>query len=166
MLALVAVMLFSFTATYLEPLEAHARKVFQANSESAAVPSNNTSTTSSITLSKQLFHRNFIIYCVVGVVQVFNCHFNSNLLALVLDRVFDSSPFVQTAVLCGSAVFPQICVALLADWVVSHGLYKVVTGLLLAKTLVALLNSFFGDPGIIMLGATFLLANKVVTEVL
>ena len=160
-LSAVACALFYATAKHLEPLEAQTRRSLSATHSDEDLRLD----VSTWTLSKQLLHRNFLIYCLIGIIQVFNCHFNSNLLALVLARVFDSSAFVQTAVLFGSAVLPQLCVALLADTVVSRGLFTVVSGLLLAKTGVALLNSMFGDPGAMMLAALFLLANKVVTEV-
>lgn len=160
-LSAVACALFYATAKHLEPLEAQARRSLSATHSEDDLRLD----VSTWTLSKQLLHRNFLIYCLIGIIQVFNCHFNSNLLAMVLARVFDSSAFVQTAVLFGSAVLPQLCVALLADTVVSRGLFTVVGGLLLAKTGVALLNSVFGDPSAMMLAALFLLANKVVTEV-
>lgn len=155
-----ACVMFYWTAKHLEPLEAMARRSLSSTHDTAF-----THETSTWTLARQLMRRNFVIFCLLGIIQVFNCHFNSNLLALVLARVFDSSAFTQTAVLFGSAVLPQLCVALLADSVVSRGLFAVVSGLLLAKTGVALLNSLFGNPSVVMLAALFLLANKVVTEV-
>lgn len=161
-LSAVACGLFWVTAKKLEPMETQMRRSLSTLQHADDRPQRDVSTW---TLAKQLLHRNFIIYCLIGVIQVFNCHFNSNLLALVLQRIIDSSTLTQTAVLFGSAVLPQLCVALLADMVVSRGLFVVVCGLLMAKTGVALLNSAFGDPSSITLAALFLLANKVVTEV-
>jgi hypothetical protein len=119
--------------------------------------------------SSLLSLRNFWVFCAFGLIQVFNCHFNSNFLAITLRTLASNESDNSTArdlteslVLAAAAMLPHIIVVLLAPVVERRSVYVVVKWLVALKIAVSLLFFNFGGSGGSALA--LILANKVFTE--
>jgi Na+/melibiose symporter-like transporter len=113
-------------------------------------------------------HANFWVFVGVNLLQVFNCHFNSNFLAVSLDRFFTlgSSAVPSSLLLSVAAVAPHAVVVLVAPLLRRYGIETLFRSLLLLKIVIAsiallLLSPEESRPLHI---AAFFLANKVFTE--
>jgi hypothetical protein len=144
-------------------------------------------------LSQLLGHRNFWLWVVINLIQVFNCHYNSNFMAIFLDaflpaasgggsgdRGEDSSwnTFSKAGVLSLTAVLPHVCVILCAGVIARLGVWKLLRRLYTFKLLSALCELLLGlyvglhlqrelgnQSSAAMLFVFFVLLNKVSNEV-
>lgn len=115
-------------------------------------------------------HGDFWVFAGITVVQVFNCHFNSNFMAVSLDRFFAPSSSVMSAsfLLSAAAVLPHVLVVALAPVLRVVGVRLLLRALVVVKIAVGLAGWYFltsGGASVAELGAFFLL-NKSCTEVI
>ena len=145
-----------------------------ASSGISAGSTNGTQHTSGSGLSLSEFwshlclHRNFWLFVVINLVQVFNCHFNSNFLAASLNHLlspaWDRSRL--SALLALAALLPHVVVVLLAPLLLRIGVKRLLQGLSILKFGLSLSAGYILNPesASAMTIAAYFLANKVFTE--
>lgn len=106
-------------------------------------------------------HRNFWIFCGINLIQVFNCHFNSNFLLTALSSTSLHATSTSTLFVL-AATLPHVVVVLLAPLLLKLGLYAVLQGLFAFKLASCLLAYFLGWSSGRM--ALFLFVNKIMGE--
>ena len=106
-------------------------------------------------------HGNFWIFCCTNLIQVFNCHFNSNFLLTALSSTAFRSLGTSTLFVL-AAVLPHVVVVLLAPFLITRGLYSVMRTLFAFKLLSCLFVLMWGWSAALM--AAFLFVNKVMGE--
>merc|ERR1712137_1023617 len=85
---------------------------------------------------------NFWIFMIINLVQVFNCHFNSNFLSISMERLLAldhqdiSSRQISALLLTSSALFPHLLVIIFTPVQKKIGLHKLLSGLFLFKLVV------------------------------
>jgi hypothetical protein len=89
--------------------------------------------------------RNFWIFVLINLVQVFNCHFNSNFMSIFLDSLVGSgvSVFVHSFILSAAATLPHLFVVFLAPVIHKKSLYFLLEFLFLLKLSLAAF-AYFG----------------------
>jgi len=136
-------------------------------------------------LSQLLTHRNFWLWVTINLVQVFNCHYNSNFMAIFLDAFLPATDeaswhtFSKASVLSLTAVLPHVGVILCASVVARLGVWKLLRQLYVFKLLTALAELLLGiyvglhiqqefshPTSVAMLFLFFVLLNKVSNEVI
>lgn len=110
---------------------------------------------------------NFWIFMVINLVQVFNCHFNSNFLSITMERLLQldqeilSSRQISAILLTSSALFPHLLVILLTPIQKKYGLYTLLKGLFIFKFVAAFFVFIFGSVHHWNMILVFLFVNKV-----
>jgi Na+/melibiose symporter-like transporter len=137
-LALVAVVGFLYSgltmrAHYLRAKLRRSSNTSLSSAPSSSPPSSSTATARTLdvrpslgTFVSQLYkQRNFWIWVSFSLVQVFNCHYNSNFMSIFLDSFLSLtySPAVHSTVVCLASTFPHILVVLFSPFVKKHGMY-------------------------------------------
>ena len=111
--------------------------------------------------------RNFWVYTIVNLIQVFNCHFNSNFISICMEQLLivgqhTISPRQLSAfVLTSSSLFPHLLVILLTPVQKKYGLYLVIQYLFYFKLFFALAIFIFGSAHHWYLIVLFIFVNKV-----
>lgn len=110
---------------------------------------------------------NFWIFMIINLVQVFNCHFNSNFLSISMERLLNldyqelSSRQISSLLLTSSALFPHALVIILTPIQKKIGLYRLLNYLFLWKLVVGLFVFIFGSVHHWTLIFLFIFVNKV-----
>lgn len=116
-------------------------------------------------LRQILRNKNFVMFSVLHLIQVFHCHFNSNFFPFFLEAFLGEylSSSSQGLLLAFSFVMPHINNVLFTRIAQTKGVYDVISGLLLIKFGIALLMLFMGPSSIALL-IVFIASNRVFTE--
>lgn len=116
--------------------------------------------------ARQIFTwKNFWLFTGINLVQVFNCHFNSNFLAIFIKYfVGELAAFWHSVMLSLASLLPFAAVILLAPRIPKYGIYKVLQFLFLVKLAFGLFGYFFGDGAGYLFYAFYLVGNKVFNE--
>ena len=113
-------------------------------------------------------HNNFWIFAVINLLQVFNCHYNSNFLAVSFETFVspDVSPAAISMMLAFAATFPHVVVVAIAPALRKFGLYRMMQLLYLLKILISAVAFGSLQPGQSSVSSfcAFFLANKIMTE--
>lgn len=163
LLSIIAGIGFWITGSYL-PVKFH-------SSVSKSQTSEENDISKEITLPWRLFwkqikiHRNFWIFVIITLIQVFNCHLNSNFL-VVFFNFFGTflHPSLRGILLSIVAIGPHIVVVALGPFVPKYGLHFILNNLFLLKILLALgmwIIQWQTSPVLIV---AFIILNKVFTE--
>jgi Na+/melibiose symporter-like transporter len=132
----------------------------------AAPPSAPRAAPGGAAFARQLLqHRNFWLYNGLYCVQAFDCTFEKNHFALLLDGLAGHAMTAgwQGSVVSASFLLPWIVTVLLAPVVQRRGLYAVVGSILLARIAWCGSSVLFG-PASPWFAALFLLTNRVMSE--
>jgi hypothetical protein len=67
--------------------------------------------------------KNFWLFVFINLIQVFNCHFNSNFLTVFMEHLVGNSisPFMQSVVLSLASMLPHAFVVLIAPYIPRKG---------------------------------------------
>jgi Na+/melibiose symporter-like transporter len=116
--------------------------------------------------AKQLLTwRNFWLFTGINLIQVFNCHFNSNFLAIFIKYfVSELATFWHSVMLSLASLLPFAAVVILAPRITKYGLYKVLQFLFFLKLGFGLFGLLFGNDAGYIFFAFYLVANKVFNE--
>eukprot|EP01114_Cavostelium_apophysatum_P001315 TRINITY_DN11119_c0_g1_i1.p1 TRINITY_DN11119_c0_g1~~TRINITY_DN11119_c0_g1_i1.p1 ORF type:complete len:474 (-),score=86.24 TRINITY_DN11119_c0_g1_i1:66-1487(-) len=116
--------------------------------------------------AKQLLrHTNFWIFVAFTLIQVFNCHFNSNFLSIFMEYfVGKDRTLLHSVILSLASILPHVFVVVLANRIPSFGLYNVYQTFVIIKIVLSLLAYLFTENAGWAVFALFLLANKVFSE--
>ena len=113
---------------------------------------------------------NFWVFTSINLIQVFNCHFNSNFLSLSMERLLGldystlSSRQLSALLITASALFPHALVIFFTPFQKTHGLYRLLTGLFIFKLVVAFGVFVFGSFRSWLLIFLFIFINKSFSE--
>lgn len=116
---------------------------------------------------KQLCRQqNFVLFTAINLVQVFNCHFNSNFFSIFADSFLkDALPqlWIQALLLCTASLLPHLLVVVLSPFVKRYSLFKVIRFLFYLKLSFSVIAFCFQSGGwvVVML---FMISNKVFSE--
>ena len=108
-------------------------------------------------------HRNFKLFCVLNLLQVFDCTFEKNFLGSFLRQFTDLSPQYQSVVVSLSFVLPWGCTVFLTPIVKRVGLHQTLQNLFSFRIFCSIMGVAVG----VVLGRThwfFLLLNRVSSE--
>ncbi|XP_071793483.1 transmembrane protein 180-like [Asterias amurensis] len=110
-------------------------------------------------------HSNFHWFAVLNLVQVFNCHFNSNFFPLFLERLLGGvlTPAMGSLLIGTSFVIPHINNLYFLSLCRTYGVYTVIRWLFYCK---CMLSGFmlFAGPNNLWLLCAFIASNRVFTE--
>lgn len=170
-LALIALLVFQYTASTLDseirPTSLHSGKTSSSKTEAEEEwekPKND--------LSLKLFsqqirtQKNFWIFVYFNLVQVTNCHFNSNFFSIFMDRFLGghfSSPILHSIILTSASLGPHLLVVLIATPVKKYGVPATIELLLWIKVGLAFCMYWIGYS-VWQLVALYLLLNKLFSE--
>ena len=175
-ISFISLLAFNYTATHLVErntvAEQQEQRDHQPNDKKSDINnllSDLESTTISIStfLKQILSHTNFWLFVGVNLVQVFNCHFNSNFLTIFLEGFIGKNApiLVQSSILALACILPHVFVVLLEPIIKSYGLYAVLMALFVLKLCFA--GSFWmfldGEGPFVLIGI-YLLFNKSFSE--
>lgn len=112
--------------------------------------------------------RNFWLFVGVNLLQVFNCHYNSNFLTSSVTRfIGELSRSSVSMLLAAAAVGPHVVVVMLAPMLRQVGVAALLEALFVVKVVVGVLGALLAPnssgSGLFVL---FFLANKIFTEVI
>ncbi|KAK6178037.1 hypothetical protein SNE40_012876 [Patella caerulea] len=112
-----------------------------------------------------LQHKNFLLFSVMNLIQVFHCHFNSNFFPLFLENLLGEtiSPMYGSILIGLSFVAPHVNNLYFLTLCRKYGVYNVIYVLFGVKLLLSLLM-FFAGPSYIWLLCIFIASNRVFTE--
>lgn len=110
-------------------------------------------------------HSNFLWFTIMNLVQVFNCHFNSNFFPLFLEVLLGNavSPTSASLILGFSFLIPHINNIYFMHLCQKFGAYHVVQYLFLVKFLISLFMWLLG-PNHIFILCIFIASNRIFTE--
>jgi hypothetical protein len=164
--ALATALCFFVSGTLLMPAERNLKRDRRAFEPKDSTELSHSGLTTPLSFLRQAVgQRNFVLLLGLGLLQVFNCHFNSNVLALLLKQFLSGFTMIQSLALAGSFVIPHLCVALLSPLVQKRGNYDVITYLLAGRVAIGFAGVSVLSPTGPLLVGVFLLCNKVITEV-
>ncbi|CAF1112015.1 unnamed protein product [Rotaria sp. Silwood1] len=107
-------------------------------------------------------HKNYIIFSLVNLIQVFHCHFNSNSIPLILNIFIPSSSF--GSILLGiSFLIPHLSNIYFVYLCKLQGTYYVIRNLFYIKLFFSLYLFIQGNNSI-MLICLFIISNRMFTE--
>ncbi|XP_014667032.1 PREDICTED: transmembrane protein 180-like [Priapulus caudatus] len=110
-------------------------------------------------------HKNFLVFAVMNLIQVFHCHFNSNFFPLFLEILLGNavSPLTASLLLGLSFVAPHINNLYFLSLCKVYGAYRVVHFLFLVKLMLSLVIYLVGRSHIWLL-CLFIASNRIFTE--
>ncbi|XP_072027130.1 transmembrane protein 180-like [Amphiura filiformis] len=110
-------------------------------------------------------HTNFKWFALMNLVQVFNCHFNSNFFPLFLERLLGGflSPALGSFLIGVSFVVPHVNNLYFLSLCRKYGLYTVIRWLFYCKCVLCTVMFCLG-PNYIWLLGLFIASNRVFTE--
>ncbi|XP_002154765.3 transmembrane protein 180 [Hydra vulgaris] len=112
-----------------------------------------------------LRHKNFLVFTVMNLVQVFHCHFNSNFFPLFIQYLLGHAltPSGGAMLLGLSFLAPHINNLYFLQLCKKYGVYKVIQTLFIIKLSLALLAYYLGTSYWYFL-CFFIVSNRVFTE--
>lgn len=116
-------------------------------------------------IGEVLKHRNFLLFAVMNLVQVFHCHFNSNFFPLFLENLLMGavSPLGASLLLGLSFTAPHINNLYFLSLCKRFGAYRVVQFLFIVKLVLSFLILLVGSGNLALL-CIFIASNRIFTE--
>eukprot|EP01135_Chromosphaera_perkinsii_P007003 Nk52_evm4s659 gene=Nk52_evmTU4s659 len=110
-------------------------------------------------------HRNFVLFSLMNLVQVFHCHFNSNFFPYFLQKLVQGhlSQAVCGLLLGLSFVVPHLNNVYFSSLAETKGVYVVIKYLFLTKLVLALFMLMQGSNSLLMV-SFFIVSNRIFTE--
>ncbi|CAM1307001.1 TMEM180 (predicted) [Pycnogonum litorale] len=110
-------------------------------------------------------HKNFFLFAIMNLLQVFHCHFNSNFFPVFLDVLLGNklSPSTASLLLGFSFLAPHINNLYFLSLCRKHGTYAVIFYLFVSKLILSALMGGVGPDHIYLL-CIFVACNRIFTE--